>query len=240
MEKANNKNKDARTKVFNLIILDRSGSMNAIRQAAIDGFNETLSGIKNAQKQYADTQEHYISLVAFCSCNIQNIFDKVPVCEARPLTEKDYVPCCCTPLFDAMGVTLTSLRRHVRHIDDAVVVVTVITDGLENASHEYSGKEIKHLIEDLQGEGWTFTYMGANQDAIDVAMKMSIHNSRNFDYTDKATCACMEKDAKTRLNFFSRLAKFKHSANDEMPKAERAKLYEAMADAAFHEEESRD
>ena len=57
-----------KTKVFNLIILDKSGSMSTIADAAIAGFNETVGGIRSAQKQFADTQEHYVSLLPFCAC----------------------------------------------------------------------------------------------------------------------------------------------------------------------------
>ena len=57
-----------KTQVFNVIILDRSGSMECIRQAAVEGFNETLAGIKKAQEKFADTQDHFVSLVTFCSC----------------------------------------------------------------------------------------------------------------------------------------------------------------------------
>lgn len=72
----------------------------------------------------------------FCDCEKKYVFDKAPVNEARPLTMDDYQTCCCTPLYDAMGFTLTSMRNHVRNIEDAVVVITIITDGLENASKE--------------------------------------------------------------------------------------------------------
>ena len=195
-----------KTQVFNVIILDRSGSMECIRQAAVDGFNETLAGIRKAQEKFADTQEHYVSLVTFCSCETKQVFDKVPVANAHPLTTSDYTPCCCTPLYDAMGFTLTAMRKHVKDIEDMAVVVTIITDGMENASHEFNGKSIKTLIEKLRSEGWTFTYMGANQDAVEIATSMSIRNARNFDYSNEGTRCSMRKDASTRMNFFSRLA----------------------------------
>lgn len=232
-----NEKKITKTKVFNVIILYKSGSMECIRQAAIDGFNETLNGIKKAQVKFADTQEHYVSLVAFCACEMKQIFDKVPVTEAKPLTADDYQPCCCTPLYDAMGFTLNGMRKHVKAIDDAVVVVTIITDGLENASKEYNGKSIKELVEQQKGEGWTFTYMGANQDALEVAERMSIRNSRNFDYSNEGTRATMAKDSSTRMNFFSRLANFKScSSHENMETTALKKNYCAMADDAFDEE----
>ena len=242
MEK--DENKLTKTQVFNVIILDKSGSMNSIRDAAISGFNETLAGINKAQEQYADTQDHFVSLFTFCSCEKKYVFDKVPVSEARQLTEDDYVPCCRTPLYDAMGFTLSSIHNYVKNIEDSVVVVTIITDGMENASREYTGQAVKQLVERLKTEGWTFTYMGANQDSIEVAFTLSIRNARNFDYSAQGTMAGMAKDASTRMNFFSRLARFKQeeadmciNENAAIDANERHNRYAAMADEAFDEEE---
>ena len=235
-----NETKQTKTQVFNVIILDKSGSMESIRQAAISGFNETLAGIQKAQEKFVDTQDHFVSLLTFCDCEKKYVFDKVPAKDARKLTMEDYEPCCCTPLYDAMGFTLTTMRNHVKNIEDAVVVVTIITDGLENASKEYTGAAVKQLVEQLKGEGWTFTYMGANQDSVEVAFNLSIRNARNFDYSSQGTMAGMAKDSSTRMNFFSRLAHFKEDVECcEMPARERRACYTAMADEAFDEEEGK-
>lgn len=233
-----NKKEMQKTQVFNVVILDKSGSMECIRKAAVDGFNETLAGIKKAQKQYADTQEHFVSLVTFCSCKTDKVFDRLPVADAHPLTLNDYEPCCCTPLYDAMGFTLTDLRRYVKDMEDAMVVVTIITDGLENASREYNGKSIKALVEQLRTEGWTFTYMGANQDSVEVAMSMSINNAHDFAYNEEGTRATMHRDTQTRLGLFGRLAyaKSQGCAAAPMSREERRKLYTDMADDAFNNE----
>lgn len=233
--------KQTKTQVFNVIILDKSGSMEHIRRAAIDGFNETLNGIKKAQEKYADSQEHFVSLLTFCDCEKKYVFDKLPVAKARPLTRNDYQPCCCTPLYDAMGFTLTTMRNHVKDIEDSVVVVTIITDGLENASKEYTGSTVKQLVEKLKDEGWSFTYMGANQDSIEIAFNLSIRNARNFDYSAQGTMEGMAKDTSTRMNFFSRLAHFKEDSYGCAPMSaeERHARYAAMADEAFDEEEGK-
>lgn len=232
-----------KTQVFNVIILDRSGSMECIRLAAVEGFNETLAGIKKAQEKFVETQNHFVSLVTFCSCETKKVFDMTPVADANPLGMEDYQPCCSTPLYDAMGITLTAIRKHVKEIEDAVVVVTIITDGMENASREYNGKTIKDLVERLRGEGWTFTYMGANQDSVEVAMSLSIRNSRNFAYTSEGTWASMVKDSSTRMNFFSRLFDMKKREAEEhinpMSVQERHRVYGKMADEAFDEEEGK-
>ena len=80
-----------KTKVFNVIILDRSGSMECIRQAAVEGFNETLAGIKKAQEKFAETQDHFVSLVTFCSCETKHVFDKTPVADDAVVVADDAV-----------------------------------------------------------------------------------------------------------------------------------------------------
>ena len=60
-------------------------------------------------------------------------------------------------------------------------MATVITDGMENASQEYSGRVIKTLVERLRGKGWVLAYIGANQDAVEVARDLNIGNALNFD-----------------------------------------------------------
>lgn len=75
-----------KTQVFNLVILDKSGSMGSIRKEAVDGYYETLGSIRAAQLKHLDTQEHYVSLAAFCDCGIQMIYDKTPIADAAKLT----------------------------------------------------------------------------------------------------------------------------------------------------------
>ena len=241
MEEVKDKQEMKKTQVFNVIILDRSGSMECIRQAAVEGFNETLAGIKKAQEKFVKTQDHFVTLVTFCSCETKHVYDKTPVADAHPLKMEDFQPCCTTPLYDAMGITLTAMRQHVKKIEDSVVVVTIITDGMENASHEYNGKTIKELVERLRGEGWTFTYMGANQDSVEVAMKLSIRNSRNFAYSHECTRALIGKYTSTRMNFFSRLSCIKMldavGCSAPMSAEERHNLYTSMAAEAFDEED---
>ena len=197
-----------------------------------------------SERFFACKKHHSISSsvkLTFCDCEKKYVFDKVPVSEAHPLTMDDYQPCCCTPLYDTMGGTLTTMHNHVKNIEDAVVVVTIITDGLENASREYTGIAVKRLVEKLRGEGWTFTYMGANQDSVEVAFNLSIRNSRNFDYSARGTMAGMAKDSSTRFNFFSRLAHFKKDVDRwyAMPVEERRAHYTTMADEAFDDEEGK-
>ena len=190
--------------------------------------------LKKEKEKFADTQEHFISLLAFCSCEMKQILDKVPVMEANSLKMEDYQPCCTTPLYDAMGFTITKMRDYVRSIENAVVVVTIITDGLENASKEYTSSSIKSLVESLREEGWTFTYMGANQDAVEVAMNLSIRNSRNFEYSEQGVEYCMVRDTNTRMKYYSKLHSCAANPKEKLSK----RIMSKLADKAFDEEEN--
>lgn len=166
-------------KVHNLIIVDESGSMNLLYHAALNGMNETLEQIrKNAAECPEQAQE--VTLVTFDTSHYSAIFNSTPAGETRQLTNSDYRPGGATPLYDAMGKALTDLQPKVK--ENEAVIVTVITDGEENASCEYSRADIKALVERLDKEqGWFFSYIGANQDAAKVGQAMGIADTLNFD-----------------------------------------------------------
>lgn len=173
-------NEDNKIKIFNLIILDKSGSMSVIRNAAVDGFNDVLEGIRVAQAE-SELQEHYVSLLTFCNCKKEYVYDCVPVNEVRNLTLRDYNPCCGTPLFDAMGMALSNLASKVENEKHSTVAVTIITDGEENSSREYNGESIKAFVDKLQKElDWKFSYIGTNQDVEAIADSLAIRDSFMF------------------------------------------------------------
>lgn len=190
-------------RVHNLIVLDESGSMQSIYHPALTGVNETLHTIREAQKEHGD-QKHYVSLIAFDSGHYNRIYNNTAAEMAVDITADQYRPGGCTPLFDAMGRAITELRTKVKKGD--VVLVTVITDGYENASQEYDGKAIKSLVEAMKAEGWVFTYIGANQDVAAVAASMSIDNHLAFEADDASTCAMFAKENSSRRAFFSRVS----------------------------------
>ena len=166
---------------YNLIILDRSGSMSSIRKYAVDAVNETIASMRARQQAHEADEKSMVTLVAFCSCSLQVIYNNVPVEEAKPLTLKDYRPCCCTPLYDAIGNNITRLHDMVGDDNNTTVQVTIITDGYENSSREFSHKAIKSLIEAYKKEGWMFAYMGADHDVESVAYGLSIDNALEFE-----------------------------------------------------------
>lgn len=192
-----------KTRIFNLIILDESGSMSSIEQEAISGVNETIQTIRVAQKKYEE-QEHFVTLISFNSDAVKSIYDCLEVGKVKELTSKEYIPACCTPLYDAMGDSLTKLQKMVAEKDK--VLVTVVTDGYENDSHEYNGSTIKGLVEKLKQKGWVFTYIGANQDSQEVAFNISINNAMNFQTTPTGTHEMFAKENKSRMNWFTKVS----------------------------------
>ena len=195
-------------RIINLIILDASGSMESIYNQALSGVNETIQTIRMGQKEHPELQQ-CITLSSFNSGrNYLNVkYSVTPIDEAKEITRNDYVVGGCTALYDAMGEMISELKRKLTEEDR--VLVTVITDGYENASTHWSGPQIKSLVDELRHEGWTFTYMGANQDVEAVAGSMGIRNTLAFEQTDEGTKAMFRQDRRCRAGLFKHWADFR-------------------------------
>ena len=184
--------------IINLMILDASGSMESIYNQALSGVNETIQTIRMGKKEHPELEQS-LTLASFNSGkNYLNVkYSSTPIDEVKEITREDYIACGCTALYDAMGEMISELKRKVTPEDR--VLVTVITDGYENASIHWNGPQIKSLVEELRHEGWTFTYIGANQDVEAVAGSMGIRNTLSFDTTDEGTKEMFQKDIIARL-----------------------------------------
>lgn len=191
-----------KTKVYNLIILDESGSMCSIREQAISGVNETIQSIRVAKEENLN-QEYYFSLVSFNS-KVKTLRDCCSIDDVQEISSESYRPDSMTALYDAMGMSLLSLESKIT-ADDRVLV-TIITDGMENASVEFSGSAIKVLVERLKGKGWVFTYIGANHDVKKVAATISIKNTMTFEATPDDTIHMMKVYGNKRSEFFKRIS----------------------------------
>ena len=190
-----------KTRIFNLIIIDESGSMCSIKKEAIDSVNETIQTIRSAQKKY-DDQEHYITIVTF-NDEVKCVNNCATVDEIKELTPATYNPDCCTALYDAMGVSINKLRPKVAEEDK--VLVTIVTDGYENASKEYNSISIKALVEEMKSKGWVFAYIGANQDEKQVAATISITNVINWEATPVGAKEMTSKVNNSRSRLFERI-----------------------------------
>lgn len=203
---------DGIQRIYNLIILDESGSMEAIEEQAVSGLNETFQTISNAQKDHQE-QKHFITFVTFNSRAIRKVIDIQPVNTDKKLVWKDYHPDECTPLFDAMGQSINELKRLVNKKD--VVLVTIITDGYENASRLYNGSDIKRLVSELKKNGWVFAYIGTNQDVDAVADEIGVRSRMNYEYSDLGARHMFEAERRSRRTLYDRIAQFGKSIVEE-------------------------
>lgn len=195
------------SKVYNVIILDKSGSMSSIARQAVDGVNETLGSIR-ASREKRPEQEQFVSLVAFCGCEFKRLIDRQPIENVKNIAYNDYRPCCMTPLYDAIGTTITALHELIADDTRAVASVTIITDGYENASREFGRREIKSLIERYSREGWLFAYIGADHDVRAVASALSIDNVMEFEKSEEGVHHMWNKFNKSRDRWGSAMYDF--------------------------------
>jgi Mg-chelatase subunit ChlD len=205
-------------KIYNLIILDESGSMYSIKKQAVDGLNETVQTIRAAKTKYPE-QTHLVSLVTFNGAAIKTIHNKVDIREVSELDHNAYHPDCSTPLYDAMGMSLVSLQHGVKPEDK--VLVTIITDGEENSSKEYNAQTIKKLVEDLKSKGWIFAYIGANQDVEQVASRISITNVMSFNANEHGTASMFATKNTARSRYYEKVSKNENIAEDDFFKEDK-------------------
>lgn len=154
------------------IVLDRSGSMSSIRNEIIGGFNAFL------KDQQAVKGTATLTLVQFDN-EIDRLASFAAIDGVSPLNDKTYVPRGMTKLYDAIGLTVTSTQDDIgkaKTKPDKVLVV-ILTDGMENSSQEYDATKIKTLLEDRQRDGWEFSFIGANQDAVLTARGIGLANA---------------------------------------------------------------
>ncbi len=152
-------------------VLDRSGSMGSIAAKTREGHNEFLRGQKTAPGECS-------YLLTQFDNEYETIYDG-PIARAPELTELNYVPRGSTALLDAIGDTVMGLGTKLAGLPEAErperVVVVILTDGQENASQKYSRKEVFDMITHQRtAYGWTFLFLGANQDAIHEGAKFGI------------------------------------------------------------------
>ena len=163
-----------------VFILDRSGSMAGLEQDTIGGFNAMID------KQKREPGEAYVSTVLFDNVS-EVIHDRVDIQKIEPMTDRDYYVRGCTALLDAVGKAIHhigNVHKYARPEDRPEKTLFVITtDGMENASRQYSYDRVKMMIErNTDKYGWEFLFLGANIDAAKEAARFGIRADRAANY----------------------------------------------------------
>lgn len=163
-----------------VFILDRSGSMSGLEGDTIGGFNSMI------EKQKKEEGEALVSTILFDNYS-EVLHDRVEVSKIEPLTDRDYTVRGCTALLDAIGGAIHhigNVHKYARNEDVPEHTIFIITtDGMENASHQYSREKIKAMIERQKTKyGWEFLFLGANIDAIETARSYGIDQDRAVEY----------------------------------------------------------
>ena len=167
-----NKTADKKTTDITMI-LDRSGSMGHIQEQVIRSFNEFLAEQKKVKTKAT------ISLVQFDDQYELN-YEGVDIQDAKDLNESTYEPRGMTALNDAIGRTIVSMKKRLKNTKDNVLVV-ITTDGMENASREFSRRQIFDMIKECEEKlGWKFMYLAADDASFDEYEDMGMDHGRSF------------------------------------------------------------
>ncbi len=163
-----------------VFILDRSGSMSGLESDTIGGFNSMLT------KQKQEKGDALVSTVLFDNvCEV--LHDRVEIGKIAPMTERDYTVRGCTALLDAIGGAIHhigNVHKYARAEDVPEHTLFIITtDGMENASCNYTAEKVKQMIERQKTKyGWEFLFLGANIDAVETARHFGIAPDRAANY----------------------------------------------------------
>ncbi len=188
-----------------IYILDRSGSMGGLEEDTIGGFNSMM------EQQKKTGEKALVSTVLFDdTCEV--IHDRVPIDKIEKMTSEQYYVRGCTALLDAVGGAIHhigNVHKYAREEDrPEKTIVVITTDGMENASRNYSRSKIQKMVKRQQNKyGWEFIFIGANIDAYAEAQKYGIRKERAVNYVSdeigtanvyagvsKAVCSVMQAD----------------------------------------------
>lgn len=201
-----------KTTVINLLLLDESASMTSISEQILHGFNELIKTINKTAKEFPD-QEHLLAFFTFNSNGIKKLVDFMPTGKFEGLEFKNYNPDGMTPLYDAMGEVINKTLKFTKKLGEFRVLMTTLTDGMENCSVKYSGGAIGELVGSLKVKGWTFTYIGANHDVESVAVSLQITNYISFETTHEGVADYFKTEQYSRRRYMQRINDNK--VNDE-------------------------
>ena len=211
------------TKIYNLVILDQSGSMMPLREVAVQGYNEILDVIRKAQNEHNLEQQNLVTLALF-NHHLTKVFDCDTVQNMPNLLLDNYLPDGMTAMLDAIGISLVQLKAHLNQLENATAVVTIISDGMENASTVWDVGQVVALIDELKEQGVMFVFMGTNQNVGLVANALHIDEYMDFEYSAEGLKSALQRGMNASADYYERMSQYNQDTRN-MSKEERNAYY---------------
>lgn len=163
-----------------VFILDRSGSMSGLEKDTIGGYNSMI------EKQKKEEGDAIVSTILFDD-KVEVLHDRKDLTDVKPITDKEYYVRGCTALLDAVGSTIHRIGKLNKELPEEdrpeKTLFIITTDGMENASKEYSYDKVKKMVEKKKEKNhWEFIFLGANIDAVEVAGRFGVAANRAVRY----------------------------------------------------------
>jgi Mg-chelatase subunit ChlD len=166
---ARKKKKKKKTVTIVSLVLDETGSMLSRLYQTLSGVNEYMLGLKQQKGKIV------VTITLFNSNKTRVLFDGVNIHAIPEITARDYKPRSLTPLYDAIATAIHAVDTRLKTVQgDPGVLFVIVTDGQENASMEYTQEGVFSMIDKRKTKGWTFAFLGADQDAFSASADLGI------------------------------------------------------------------
>ena len=197
---SNSKRRPSNGETLISIVLDETGSMSYCYDSTISSFNDYIGTQKNAPGvarvnlyTFSDAGGYMtksfnmsadMNAARDTGLSIRSVFENRLIADVGFLSRENYKPCGGTNLYDAIGTTIRNVESQLAPLDSIPnVLCIIITDGGENASKEFKLSTIQTMIKEKEAEGWTFIYLGANQDAWQVGQTFGLSKGQTMSYS---------------------------------------------------------
>ena len=184
-------------------VLDESASMRRGARKTVEGFNEYMARVRE------DPSSTLLHLVTFNSRRRSVVYNFQDLGEIPDLDVLEYLPEGNTPLLDAVGSTIKSVEMYLSicELNDSQIIVTILTDGMENASHIFTRKEVSSLISEKESSGWSFTYLGAGPETWNQGRGIGISRRNISEFDPRDPKRAFRRSARQAINFKQRYRK---------------------------------
>ena len=196
-----------------VFVIDESGSMHGSNSDVIGGFNSYID-----QQKQENIGKITVSLWKFNE-NAKVVISNKSAIDVAPLGPRHYLPGGSTALYDAVGKAISRTDRELFELPESErpdkIIMVIITDGMENASREYTSSALKAAIRVHEVEmKWSFVFLGSDLDNFSDADAMGINNRTysskekmrdSFDSLSNSSCIYKRKSFKDENQFMEDL-----------------------------------